>query len=723
MTQAALAHVERLPQLFQSLQDVFRRHDPIGLICSLTFYALQRFLKSDGSMSGSGQGVGQHHVELLQAVLLTVPEDEWGAEPTVPNAVKELFDTLPPTSDVFLAQRIAAAKEWPSPQERTVAALQERVRFHTHAVRNWGYFGASTEIALEIYSGLDQSFLDHHGFAARDVVRLAKVMVAELERRANVWVRAMSHVAKAGSIDEMLARYLNAFPDMAGTPESLRKAIPADVPLRQVHAMLMGHADLRHVDACTFEPDQLAELLDLTPERIEAALRALSLRPGALVGQRLDHAFLSNPIWAAPGIMVEDRFVFPMPQAIMSHIHPIMRRLAVEANAATQLEAARAGYLERRLVDTLRRALPGADVRAAVTWTVGDQRFETDAAAVLDKVMVIAEAKAHHLTPEGLRGAPDRVKRHVRDLVINPSVQSARLESVLRNAQAGEPEALGAMAQFGVADPNLIERVIRLSVSLDDLSVIASAEPELRQAGWIPDDHELAPMMNVADLMVLAEILDEPIDFLHYLAERGPFQRAFELLGDELDFLGLYLETGFNLGDTPPELRFSPSGMSAVVDRFYDARDAGLSVPKPGPARSRTFAATVRMLSDRRRTGWTLMGMHLLNAADPSEQVRLEQMLQKARKGVRRKAPGLRDGAIVQVTPALSRKAPVAFLVHDHVDRDELKTAIEGVAAGLLDGGAAECVVLARHIDRWEEPYQIACIAKSHGEEIGEGPA
>ncbi len=103
--------------------------------------------------------------------------------------------------------------------------------------------------------------------------------------------------------------------------------------------------------------------------------------------------------------------------------------------------------------------------------------------------VVIVEAKSHRLTPQGLRGAPDRLKRHIKDLVLEPSMQSSRLESVIAAARDGDAEAQRIVATLGI-DATQADLVIRLSVTLDDLSVLSSSESDLKKVGWVPD-HQL----------------------------------------------------------------------------------------------------------------------------------------------------------------------------------------------------------------------------------------
>jgi hypothetical protein len=96
--------------------------------------------------------------------------------------------------------------------------------------------------------------------------------------------------------------------------------------------------------------------------------------------------------------------------------------------------------------------------------------------------VIAAEAKANRLTPEGLRGAPARVKRHVQDMVLAPSVQSERLANLISKAQSGDAASIAVVTGLGI-NPEAVDRVIRLSVTLDDLSVLSAAKGEFKKVG------------------------------------------------------------------------------------------------------------------------------------------------------------------------------------------------------------------------------------------------
>ncbi len=124
--------------------------------------------------------------------------------------------------------------------------------------------------------------------------------------------------------------------------------------------------------------------------------------------------------------------------------------------------------------------------------------YETDVLVVLDRTVLIIECKSASLSPQGLRGAPDRARKHVKELIAEPAAQSARLEHVISLAR-GRCPALEVARGLGI-DPIEITTVIRISVTLDDLTILVLCKRELKAAGWIPNELELPTTLNIADL-------------------------------------------------------------------------------------------------------------------------------------------------------------------------------------------------------------------------------
>ena len=712
--EAAKLSVTAFPETLELVKDQFRSADPVGIMNSFATYGLMKAVIGDSvGHSFAPNNIQQHHAELLQAVMLTIPFEEWGVKPVLAGIMQTIFDTLPLLSDTFVHQRVLAAEQVEDKREKDMLFLLERVRFHTQAVRNWGYFGDVKQLTVNIYGPLDLRFMDQCGFGISELVQVAEALVDDCERRASEHFRVLQEVLTGKNAEELVRLYYRHIPDLVDNPEEFIAAMPTDVTREGVLSRLMTHLDYRLAADSLFEPGKVSEGSGLATEIVEAVLRAISLAPGELKAARPEHLFLSNPVWTAPGIDLGDCFFVPMPQLVFSHIHPLVARLGETVGLERELEHARSRFLERKVCEVVGKGLPGAAILPNPTWRLVDQDYETDCVAAIDRVVVIVEAKSSHLTPAGLRGAPDRLKRHIQELVLAPSIQSARLEKLIADARGGD-EAAGEAARNLGLDVSKVDQIIRLSVTLDDLSALHSAETEFKQLGWIPDDHELAPTISIADLMYVVDILDDPLTFLHYLSERLFVQKEISIVGDELDLLGLYLETGFHLGaleETGDELQ--ATGMSSQIDRYYISRDEGISVPKPQMKVRPRFRHMIDELSKARPNGWIVAGLNLLDLGDYFDQKKLERGLDKLRRRVRKHRHDLRRVNALHIQPMKNRKARLVFYVYSKEARARSKSTMERLAfTALEESGSQECCVFGKCIDNWQQPYEAVCILR-----------
>jgi hypothetical protein len=674
---------------------------------------MQTSLGPSGEQHKALPDILQHHGELLHALVLTLPIGDWGKKPLTPDVMDRLFDAVPRLSDTFLMQRVLDGEAVKDEEGHVVLSLQERIRFHTHGVRNWGYLDNVVALSRNLYAALDHALSAHHGFGASDVIDILSALTAEFERRNGEHWDTLRKVLRGRTARKVVELYFRHVPDLEGSADEMLAGLPKSITREQMMGMLMSHFDLRLLDVATFTAAEVAALTKKSEAVVQAVLHAVAFEPGALENQKPEHLFLDNPVWDHPAIQMGDRFVVPLPHMAFSHIHRLMDRLIAEAGLQKELKDRRAAYLEQQLEAVFRSALPGAELKPGIKWKKNGQQFENDLVVLFDHVVIIAEAKSHRVTPSGLRGGKERVKRHIDEMVLEPSIQSSRLETLILAARGGDTESAAILTGAGI-DPDMADRVIRLSVTLDDFSVLSASEPDFKKVGWVPQDHALAPSFLISDLQCIADILDNPLLLLHYLTERGHLQRSLNLLGDELDFLGLYLATGFNLAALHDKYtEFSPSGMSGPIDRYYEGRAAGLNVPKPKMELRPLWRDIVDQLAKVRPPYFTLVGMHLLSSADPAEQRAVERNLLRLRAYVRKHYRDPKHTSTLVIRPPEPRKGAVMFYVFPEQLRDTQRTAMQQLAAEAVEAeNLSACVIMSRSTENWGQPYETVLLVE-----------
>jgi hypothetical protein len=703
--------IDEFPKLLDVILQLFREKYPPHILSVVASYGLRAGVSRSGVRKRLSSKIEQHHVEVLQALALILPEEEWGQSPAAPGDMQNAFDTIGELAAAFRYRRYKAMEREADEQARAVLSLQERLRLHTQGVRNWGSYSQVIRISTELYAPVDDLFRDALGFSASDLISTGRNLVGLLEERSTAWFRWLRRVFREDKILRILRAYHKNHPLVDGDPDELMKIIPPGTTREQLLSMLLSHADLLLVETMQFTATQAAQASGLPEDVVQRVLRALASSPGDLRGENPEHLFMANPIWTAPIIALEGQYFCPMPHSIFSHIHSIMHCLADKVGVLPQLEERRADYLEKRVGDLLAAALPSATVRNCVKWRVGDAGYETDHVALIDKTAVIVEDKSAALTGPGLRGAFDRVRRHVRDLIADPSEQSARLEAMIWRAKAGDVDAAQCLAPFDL-DFGVAERVVRVSVTLDDFSILSSAEPDLKKAGWIPPELALAPTLNLADFESVIEILEKPSFLLHYFSERQRVQKDSHIFANEMDFLGCYFDTGLNLGDLDEQkLALALTGMSKPIDHYYDSNDAGIVVSKPKPKLASYMRSLVSAIEAKAFPGWTTITSDLLRCGTYDEQRRLEKLMAELKIKVERSWRDAKHQCSLVVHSHALQGTVVVFFVYPPQRAEHRKEIAEDLASQIFDSRDCDrCVVICRNTCRWNEPYASVLI-------------
>jgi hypothetical protein len=155
------------------------------------------------------------------------------------------------------------------------------------------------------------------------------------------------------------------------------------------------------------------------------------------------------------------------------------------------------------------------------------------------------------------------------------------LESAIFAAKAGDPGMEGFSASFP-ADLSAIHRVLRLSVTLEDIGFLQTNVNALKDVGYVPADTEVAPAVIVADLETVFDILESPLQRIHYWFRRTVWERTADYTADELDLLGVYLKTSLNVGDlVHKDAKLVLLGESKPIDEYYEAVRIEIAKEKP----------------------------------------------------------------------------------------------------------------------------------------------
>ena len=711
---------EHYQEALSDLRGLLRRHNPLLLLSIMTSYGLwvPVYQTTGVTKLDSDCEIYPFHVEILQALALQIEPVDLSPTPFGSDVSRQAWENITTLCDARNFRQFDADGMDLPDDEKTVALAQQLIRGNTQAVRNWGYHSQIKRIGRDLYCQFDARLLASRGFTASDVFNVFETMVGEVEARQTARHRTLAKLfGSSGTDARLLVKNYHELIGLGGEEAErfIERLNVADAPLDVVRSMVLSHYDLRLPGVYTFSAADLAASLDLDENRVNTILHEHALAWGTLSEYESDHLHLSNPVWEKPLIELGDgKYFCALPVGFFSFVIPCME--AVLSPFAAAVSARRAKYLESKVAEIVESRFPGSDTKKNLKWVEDGTRYETDLIAFIDSFALVIECKSGKVTPPALRGAPGRLRKHIQELLIDPSLQSSRLKRRLEFLSSN-PDASDPIRDEIGYDLNKVRKVVRVSVCLEEFGSIQSSLKQLEDTGWLPENFAPCPTMNLADFETVFDILEHPVQILHYVMKREAIEASVGYMANELELLGLYLTTLLDIGEFEPDVQIGLVGMAAPLDTYYNSLDAGVTLKKPRRAMSPLFAAVFSQLEQRGIDRWTEMGV-ALNMFSPDDQTKITKKLVTLEKGVNKnwRRPG-HDNMVICI-PSKASNYALGYVMFKNGNTGQRRDFMEHAAATALQSDHVQTViVIGRNIDRDDRAFHTIALfeAPAHG--------
>lgn len=624
---------ETFDETLRELVETIGRADAVEILSRASFYLLIR--SPIRPKSPGNENFELSYLELIQALALTMVRGIGEVDTDYPAITSKVLG--------LIDRNVTAYRDRAKRKITDNAAGNERLRL-LRLIQSWTLTvrGARREFQTRRYAFalakiVDDSFCHYHGCTATSFVEATGRFYNLVEERLQVerasfrcWIRKKSGIAMIRAFVEGL--------DAATAAEISAAAMPYRYNRDHVTALLVNRFEQRLSGVFTLRYEDL--VVETPPKERDALLRLLRGRAlcfGDVKKLALEHLHLDNPVRIRPFIELDPQTFFcAVPQTLGVQMGEILEDLcAITPSLKRKAEKARADLLEDQLADVVRRFLPSAELREKVKWSEdgGTTTWESDLVAVIDKTVLVFEAKSAKISPAAGRGAVSSLKSSLQDLVVDPSHQSLRFKARIENAN-GPLHFDTAQGPFMI-DASVIRSVIRVNILHDPIGPLSSHWPQLARTGLVPAELDIAPSMSVFDLETVFETLSLQIERCHYLARRSELERNAVYTADEFDLLAVYQENQFNIGEAEFDgTRLEWYGASLRLTTEYSTRrsEGNLST---NMQRTDFWTDMLVALEARQESGWTRLGHRLLNA-DVSVQRRIERLYKEGMKAVTR---------------------------------------------------------------------------------------
>lgn len=469
----------------------------------------------------------------------------------------------------------------------------------------------------------------------------------------------------------------------------------------------------------TFTLDDVVDAYGETVDRqaLKDLFEKLTLEFGSLRNQDKEHVILNNPVWRQPFIKLDSEIYFSAVMGLMAHYAlPLLESLVSSEDPALEKRySSRKGrYLEDELERLFRQSFPGGKIYRGSIWDDGaGNNGENDLTVIVGCVAIVVEAKSGLISPPASRGAPDRFRRTVRDLIDEPANQANRFIQVLKSLCAPH-DFQTRNGPVNTIDASGVRYFVPLTVTLEQLGSVSNLRELVRSGISTKKLCELAPVISLTDLMVIFEILDLQSEKIHYLARRREFDSHVQWHGDELDILAFYLDCGFNIGETEysDENIMSFNMYSKRLDPYFVGKASGVVNPKPGLALTPWWKAMLQRLDVGPTDHWLEAAILLLNVPYKRQQ-KIERQLEKLGGRVRRGALKMPHNWIVFLTEPPERRFFLAFYPYIEIQRDLRNSMIAEILSRTEAEESRGAICIGIDLEHIERPYSVVKLRES----------
>lgn len=712
-------YAERYEWALQELRRRILEVDPLSLLSNLAFYGLATRGLNDPELTQQ-KPVLQHHVELLQALILQHPHSAFSVNQLPLQDYLIFRDLLHDVTNGFRFRGYAGLDPSQPGEERRRRMFLEEVKRHTQAVRNWGYPQQITRIVVDLFAPLDDAIEKKFGVRIGSLVEMCGRIKAAAESRSKSHHAAMHDVVKAKKVRDAVRIFKDQLPELAALPDELSAlAQGGKESLPEVREWLIALSGMRLPAIFSFTT---SDFISLYPDAVEQdnlrrVLTAWSISFGELEGSDVEHFFLNNPMWSRPLVTLEpDRFFVPVVGTFTSFLLRMMERaIEGDANLRRKYEKRRAEFLESEISHLFQEALPTARIFQGSLWhdPEAGKNYENDLLVHVDTHLVIVEAKSGKVSESAWRGSVERLKKAVQSLVVEPSEQAARFAAHLK-ANAGVNRFKTKSGKVNEIDTSNASGVLRLNVTLELLSIISAHHPTLREAGLLAPDVEVAPTMSLAELENIFELLEHPSEKLHYLSRRAELEANASYFGDERDLLAFYLDRGFCIGETEFDRTklMMLYGDSKTLDPYFMRQWHKQPVRKPKRPLTKWWEAVLEKIETSGTQGWTELGQILLGVPY-DEQMKFERDFRRVKRSVRSSKQQWHRECLVTILVGVRQHDAIVGVAFKELSREGRREFFDQVVDTTLQNESVQRVmVIGWDVYKPDQLYNVVFMAR-----------
>jgi hypothetical protein len=624
LAEESRAMVQRIPAMTRELETLLLQYNAFDMLATLSVTNLMNDPETYKEYAEASLSI---HIEFPTQLYLKWPFSVGNGVPLIPGPVLEQVDNL--TRDICSAQLI----QWQYQDidvelegvDEAVSDLRRRTLSDELVIREKCYPHQLHSVLTELCSPFSDWFVANLGFTLDEMIAVLDGLRDLLHKRVNER-RRESGIVMDG-LREGLAQLdtgqeitnpavLPLVQQIANSPEDSEELV-----LRA--GLVQCFWDLGQL--VSFSPDDVATETGVAVNHVRACLNYFAQDFGSESTDLLAPRPLLT-IRRRPLLHHEGRYLAPNPQLLLPAVQARLEEALKDAGVArdprvwNKYETHRAAYVEHKVLELLRRILRRTEtfhsVKYRFNYEAQEQEFELDGLTLLDDLVFLVEAKAGQFSEPARRGAQKTMVADLKELVAKAFRQGVRANQYIE--ETANPTFTTETGGTVVIDKSRSTKVFIITVTLDTLSTFTTVLNKTAKLGIFPEG-DLPWAVSLGDLMVIADLIELPCQFVHYLRRRQEVNLSdVPFAMDELDWFGKYLFDGLRLQQEGIEdvSRMLLQSYTTEMDEWYRQQmgERQTDSPKPQQQFPEGLRSILFALDEEHSPGYIELSCALLDA-------------------------------------------------------------------------------------------------------------
>jgi hypothetical protein len=436
--------------------------------------------------------------------------------------------------------------------ENAISDIAEILSREAKHIRNPGHPEHHFIFTEKLFKTIKNEVKSLFGFSISDSIAIRK----NLSDMINKKCRAEIDVAidKAANYKKDIIRYRKTKtvePGSVFTKEQLEEYSKySDKKIRQgLQGHFLNELYYTFSKTYTFTAEELSEFTKVDLEAVKAFLKTFSCGFPSLKAEDKIYEPITI-LKTKPIIEHEGRYLLPSFPLLIWAVEDVVEA-AIKQNQKLndKYPNIKHDFVLNQGLEFFKTLLPTATVfQPNLFYYVNNDRCETDGLIIYDQVLFIIEAKGHRITPRAKKGFTDRTEKHLEEIVQESYEQGIRTLKYIE--ESGVAEFKTKSGEQVLINRKDFDEIVIVSLTLEPVGNMSMAIKATNDIGFFQEEH-FPWIISIYDLIVLADLFENPLMLVHYIKRRKKFL-SHKILStyEELDLVSYFLSNGLYIEHT-----------------------------------------------------------------------------------------------------------------------------------------------------------------------------